>query len=129
MIVVDTSVWINRLHDIPTSASLALDAITDTRRIIVGDIVMLEVLQGIRKEEQAARVELLLQRFTVRPMLGRLLAIKAASNYRILRRKGVTIRSSIDMIIATFCIEHGYMLLHDGRDFQPMAEHLGLRLA
>ena len=128
MIVVDTSVWINRLHNMSTAATRTLDTIADPRRIIVGDIVMLEVLQGARTEDMAARLESLLQRFVVVPMLSESLALKAARNYRSLRRKGVTIRSSIDVIIATFCIEHNHMLLHDDRDFAPMAQHIGLQL-
>jgi predicted nucleic acid-binding protein len=129
VIVVDTSVWIGRLHDASTAATRTLDAIVDPRQIAVGDIVMLEVLRGARSEEMAARLERLLRRFAVVSMLNESLALKAAGNYRALRRKGVTIRSSIDVVIATFCIEHGHSLLHDDRDFTPMVEHLGLRLA
>lgn len=129
MIIVDTSVWINRLHNMSTAATRTLDAIVDPRQIIVGDIVMLEVLQGARSEQQAARLERLLRRFVVMPMLNESLALKAASNYRALRRRGVTIRSSIDIVIGTFCVEYGHLLLHDDRDFTPMVQHLGLRLA
>lgn len=129
MIIVDTSVWINRLHNMSTAATRTLDAIVDPRQIIVGDIVMLEVLQGARSEQQAARLERLLRRFVVMPMLNESLALKAASNYRALRRRGVTIRSSIDIVIGTFCVEYGHLFLHDDRDFAPMVQHLGLRLA
>ena len=87
MIIVDTSVWINRLHDVSTAATRTLDAIVDPRQIVVGDIVMLEVLQGARSEQQAARLERLLRRFVVMPMLNESLALKAASNYRALRRR------------------------------------------
>jgi predicted nucleic acid-binding protein len=129
VIVVDTSVWINRLHNGSTAATRTLDAIVDPRQIAVGDIVMLEVLQGARTETLAARLERLLRRFSVVSMLNEDLALKAAGNYRALRRKGVTVRSSIDVVIGTFCIEHGHVLLHDDRDFAPMVQHLGLRLA
>lgn len=128
MIVVDTSVWINRLNGVSTTAVRALEAIADPRQIVVGDIVLLEVLQGARQEEKAQRIETLLRRFAVKPMLGQSMAVTAASNYRKLRRKGVTIRSSIDVVIATYCIEHGHQLLHDDRDFHPMAQHLGLQV-
>lgn len=128
MIVVDTSVWINRLNGVSTTAVRALEAIADPRQIVVGDIVLLEVLQGARQEEKAQRIETLLRRFAVKPMLGQSMAVTAASNYRTLRRKGVTIRSSIDVVIATYCIEHGHQLLHDDRDFHPMAQHLGLQV-
>jgi predicted nucleic acid-binding protein len=129
VIVVDTSVWINSLHNVSTAATRMLDAIVDPRQIIVGDIVMVEVLQGARTEALAARLEKLLRRFSVVSMLNEGLALKAASNYRALRRKGVTVRSSIDVVVGTFCMEHGHALLHDDRDFTPMVQHLGLRLA
>ena len=129
MIVVDTSVWINKLRDIETAASRKLDSIANTREIIVGDVILLEVLQGARSDESAARMERLLKRFTVKPMLSEHLAIKAAGSYRHLRQRGITIRSSIDLVIATFCIEWGHALLQDDRDFLPMTEHLGLQLA
>jgi predicted nucleic acid-binding protein len=129
VIVVDTSVWINHLHNVSTAATRTLDAIVDPRQIVVGDIVMLELLQGARTEELAGRLERLLRRFVVISMLNEAAALKAAGNYRALRRKGVTIRSSIDVVIGTFCIEHGHVLLHDDRDFAPMVQHLGLRLA
>lgn len=129
MIVVDTSVWINRLNGVSTPSVEALKTIADPRQVLVGDIVLLEVLQGSRHEEAAQRIETLLRRFAVRAMLGQSIALKAAGNYRQLRRKGLTIRSSIDVVIATYCIEHGHQLLQDDRDFKPMAEHLGLQLA
>lgn len=128
MIVVDSSVWINRLRNVSTDATRTLDAIADPRQIVVGDIVMLEVLQGARTEERAAHLERMLRRFRVLAMLNEPLALKAAAHYRSLRRKGVTVRSPIDVIIGTFCIEHGHMLLQDDRDFRPLAEHLGLQL-
>lgn len=129
MIVVDSSVWINQIRGRETEATRALESIQDTTAIIVGDVVLLEVLQGARSEPTARLLEGHLRRFQLEPMLDSRLAIQAADNYRRLRKAGVTIRSSIDMIIATFCIEKGHALLEDDRDFRPMAEHLGLRLA
>jgi predicted nucleic acid-binding protein len=128
VIVVDSSVWINRVRDVSTAATRTLDAIVDPRQIIVGDIVLLEVLQGARTEENAERLKRLLRRFQVSAMLNEDLALKAAANYRTLRRRGITIRSPIDVIIGTYCIEHGHVLLQDDRDFVPMAKHLGLQL-
>lgn len=97
--------------------------------LAIGDVVLLEVLQGARTEADAARIERNLRQFPVLPMLGPSLAARAARNYRLLRARGVTMRKSADLIIGTFCIEHGHRLMHGDRDFDPMATHLGLRIA
>lgn len=97
--------------------------------ILVGDLILLEVLQGARGERQATLIERNLRQFTIRPMLNDGLAVKAARNYRLLRAQGITVRKTIDVIIGTFCIEEGHTLLHDDRDFDPMCEHLGLQIA
>lgn len=94
---------------------------------LVGDLILLEVLQGARNDGHAARLEREMREFPVTNMLDGDLAVKAARNYRALRTKGITIRKTADVIIATFCIEHGHELLHDDRDFGPFSEHLGLR--
>lgn len=129
MIVVDSSVWINKFRGIQTEAVRTLSKIDDGATILVGDIILLELLQGARTEAQAARIERLMRTFAFENMLDRELSIIAARNFRALRGLGFTIRTSVDLIIATFCIEHDHALLHDDRDFLPMAEHLGLRLA
>jgi predicted nucleic acid-binding protein len=97
-----------------------------TEPILVGDLILLEVLQGARDELHAARIERGLRRFQVAPLLDADLAPRAARNYRRLRDMGITIRKTNDIIIGTFCIERGYSLLHDDRDFVAMEEHLGL---
>jgi predicted nucleic acid-binding protein len=94
----------------------------------VGDLILLEVLQGVRNERHATQMEQYLRRFRIEGMLDEDLAVSAARNYRRLREKGVTIRKTADLIIGTFCIEYGYALLHDDRDFEPMAANLGLRV-
>lgn len=129
MIVVDSSVWINKFRGIQTEAVRTLLKIDDGATILVGDLILLELLQGARTEAQAARIERLMRAFAFENMLDRELSIIAARNFRTLRGLGFTIRTSVDLIIATFCIEHHHALLHDDRDFLPMAEHLGLRLA
>lgn len=131
MIVVDSSVWISQLRGLETPAvgRLKSIAIEEPSDILVGDLILLEILQGARNEQHAARIERNLRQFTIRPMLNDALAVKAARNYRILRERGITVRKTIDVIIGTFCIEEGHTLLHDDRDFQPMAEHLGLQVA
>ena len=95
----------------------------------MGDIVLLEVLQGARGAQDALVIEQRLRGFDVATMLNPELAIEAAANYRLLRGLGITVRKTVDLIIGTYCIEHGHILLHDDRDFEPMRVHLGLRVA
>lgn len=128
MIVVDSSVWIDRFRGIETEATRKLMAIEDLGEVIVGDIVFLEVLQGARDDRHAARLERSLRHFAIEPMLNGDLAVAVARNYRHLRGLGVTVRKTPDMIIATFCIERGHLLLQQDRDFAPMVAGLGLRL-
>jgi predicted nucleic acid-binding protein len=128
MIVVDSSVWIGNLRDSGSEPVRGL-AETEDDQILVGDVVLLEVLQGARDEAHASRIERNLRRYPVAPMLSDSLAVQAARNYRNLRERGVIVRKTVDMIIGTFCIEGGHSLLHDDRDFDPMAQHLGLQVA
>jgi predicted nucleic acid-binding protein len=126
VILVDSSVWIAQLRGSWTVATAKLEAAASREPILVGDLILLEVLQGARDEAHAARIERGLRRFDVVPLLDADLAPRAAQNYRKLRDLGVTIRKTADIIIGTFCIERRCLLLHDDRDFAPMAEHLGL---
>ncbi|MGO4869630.1 MAG: PIN domain nuclease [Roseiarcus sp.] len=128
MIVVDSSVWIANLRDEGSEAVAKLRAIYDPDTILVGDIVLLEVLQGARGDAHAARIESSMRNFAVESMLGETLAVRAAAHYRFLRERGVTVRKTIDLVIATFCLERGHILLHDDRDFDAMAAHLALRV-
>lgn len=130
MILVDSSVWIDNLRGIDNAAVRKLRALDDDdEEVVIGDLILLEVLQGARDEPHAARIERNLRRFQIAPMLDADLAIRAAGNYRALRERGVTVRKTIDMIIGTFCMESGHVLLHSDRDFAPMVTHLGLQLA
>ena len=126
MILVDSSVWIAHLRGLRTPATAKLEAAAGREPILVGDLILLEVLQGARDEAHAARIERGLRRFDVVPLLDADLAPRAARNYRKLRDLGITIRKTADIIIGTFCIERRHALLHDDRDFAPMEEHLGL---
>jgi len=126
MILVDSSVWIAHLRGHRTSATAKLEAVASRERILIGDLILLEVLQGARDEAHAARLERGLRRYALVSLLDGRLAPRAARNYRRLRELGITIRKTADVIIGTFCIEHRYALLHDDRDFVPMQEHLGL---
>jgi predicted nucleic acid-binding protein len=126
VIVVDSSVWINLLNNIVTEPVSRLRELIPTTPLLIGDLILCEVLQGFRTEAQARLVERSLRRFEPVSLLDPELAVKAAANYRFLRRRGVTIRKTIDVIIGTFCIERDHTLLHDDRDFEPMARFLGL---
>ena len=129
MVVVDSSVWIANLRGVETEAVDRLRKIVGEGSAVVGDLILLEVLQGARDEAHAARIERDLRQFPVLPMQGGALAVKAARNYRILREGGITIRKAIDLVIGTFCIETGFALLQHDRDFRGMASRLGLQLA
>lgn len=129
MIVVDTSVWVAHFRNERSAAVSKLRGIADPNDVVVGDLVLLECLQGARDEAHAARIEGTLSVFQIESMLDAALAVEAARHYRNLRARGVTPRKTIDVIIAAFCIKRGYLLLHQDRDFEPMVAHLGLRAA
>ena len=126
MILVDSSVWIAHLRGSWTVGTAKLDASIRREPILVGDLILLEVLQGARDEAHAARIERGLRRFDIVPLLDAELAPRAARNHRKLRALGVTVRKTADIIIGTYCIERRCALLHDDRDFAPMEAHLGL---
>jgi predicted nucleic acid-binding protein len=130
VIVVDSSVWIALLRGRETEAVRKLRALVETEddQLLVGDLVLLEVLQGARDDGHAARIERSLRRFAIALMLDEAIALGAAAGYRRLRTRGITVRKTIDMIIGTFCVSSGHALLHDDRDFDPMVPHLGLRV-
>lgn len=128
MIVVDSSVWIDWIRDLETTETDKLAA-CNPDDILVGDIVLLEVLRGAKGERHARDLEARLREYEMAPMLDISLATRAAANYRRLRSLGITTRTMSDLIIGTFCIERSHPLLAKDRDFLPMAEHLGLRLA
>ncbi len=100
----------------------------DEERLLIADLVLCEVLQGLRDEAEAAAVEASLRRFEPVELGGHDIAVKAAANYRLLRSAGITVRKTIDLIIGTWCAQNGHGLLHDDRDFDLMAPHIGLRV-
>jgi len=128
MIFVDSSVWIDYFNGRITKQTNILDSIVGDELIIVGDIILTEVLQGFRQDKDFNKARELLDCFIFKEMLGMDIAVESAKNYRILREKGVTVRKTIDVIIATFCIENNLPLLHSDRDFRAMEEHLALRV-
>ncbi len=126
MIFVDSSVWINYFNGVGTPEVEHLDGLLGTRRVAIGDLVLLEVLQGFRRRKDYDTAKELLLSLKLFDLLGQKMALKSAQNYRILRSKGITIRKTADVVIATFCIENNLSLLHADRDFEPFVEHLGL---
>lgn len=126
MIVVDSSIWVDVMRKIDNPGTRKFRSIDPTGDIILGDVVLLEVLQGARDDLNALRIERELRQFNLRQMLDGDIAIHAAANYRRLRSLGKTIRKTNDLIIGTWCIENRCALLHNDRDFLPMVDHLGL---
>jgi hypothetical protein len=126
LIVVDSSVWIDFLNGRKAPHVRRLDAILGTDEIIVGDLVLCEVLQGLDSEREAKEIEARLRAFAIVSMVGETNALAAARNFRYLRSHGITIRKTIDLLIGTWCVENRLPLLHNDADFRPMARHLGL---
>ena len=129
MIVVDSSVWIDFFNGVSTPEVERLDALLGTSPITIGDLILVEVLQGFRNERDASTVRQLFRALPLLTMVGAQNAYKAAENYRMLRSRGITVRKTIDGIIATACIEANVPLLFSDRDFLPYVEHLGLEVA
>ena len=127
MILVDSSVWIDYFNGRPTAATDRLDNLLSHQLLLTGDIILAEVLQGFRRQSDFRRARSLLDKLEYRDMLGRDVAIAAAENYRKLRALGLTVRKTIDVMIATFCIRNSHHLLHSDRDFKPMEQHLKLK--
>jgi hypothetical protein len=126
VIVVDSSVWIDFLNGRNAPHVRRLSTVLGADEVIVGDLMLCEVLQGLDSERAALEVEPLLRRFEIVPMAGDAIAVAAARNFRSLCRRGITIRKTIDLLIGTWCIENRRPLLHNDSDFGPMARHLGL---
>ncbi|MBS0392945.1 MAG: PIN domain nuclease [Proteobacteria bacterium] len=130
MLVVDSSVWIDFFNARESAARGELRQLLDDghTRLVVPDLVLYEVLRGFRHERALRQARLLLQTLSVEPCGGEDIALAAAEHYRHLRARGVTVRSAIDVMVAAFCIERDYLLLHSDRDYDAMAAHRGLRL-
>ena len=127
MILVDSSVWIDFFRGTVTPETERLDALLGSELLVVGDLILAEVLQGFSSERDFNQARKLLTALDVVTLGGPEIAIQAARNFRTLRARGVTIRKTIDTLIATRCIESDYALLFSDRDFEPFVEHLGLR--
>ena len=127
MILVDSSVWIDYFRGTVTPQTEKLDSLLGQQPLAIGDLILTEVLQGFDDEQDLHDARKMLTSLLLVELGGREIAIQAAKNLRALRRSGVTVRKTIDTIIATRCIEDEYDLLHSDRDFEPFAKHLGLR--
>ena len=128
MIIVDTTVWIDYLGGITNLQTSWLDRELGRQNLGLTDIILCEVLQGVRGDAAFNQVRRDLLKFEIFATGGIELALAAALNYRSLRRHGYTVRKTIDCIIASFCLREGHWLLHRDRDFDPFEKHLGLRV-
>ncbi len=128
MILIDSSVWIDYFNGVQTAHTDWLDSSLGNIPIIIGDLILTEVLQGFQSDKDFKIAKDLLLNIPFMPMCSRPLSLQSAMNYRYLRKKGVTVRKTIDVIIGTFCIQNQFSLLHCDRDFDPMVKHLGLEI-
>ena len=128
MILVDSSVWVDYFRGAMTAQTDKLDRLLGREPLAIGDLILAEVLQGFDSERDFKTAQRLLTRLLIVEIGGREIAIQAARNYRVLRGHGVTVRKTIDTMIATRCIESGFELLHSDRDFDAFAVYLGLRV-
>jgi predicted nucleic acid-binding protein len=128
LILVDSSVWIDYFKGVVTPQTQRLDKLLGHELLAVGDLMLTEVLQVFAKERDFSEAKKLLTSLIVVELGGQEIAIQAARNFRALRNLGVTVRKTIDMIVAARCIASGYDLLHNDRDFEPFVIHLGLRI-
>ena len=129
MILVDSSVWIDYFRGVSTPQSDRLDALLGAQPLVIGDIVLAEVLQGFDSDRDFNQALGLMTSLDLIEIGGRDVAIQAARNFRALRVLGVTVRKTIDTLIATRCIEDRLTLLYSDRDFDPFVKHLGLASA
>lgn len=129
MILVDSSVWIDYFRGAATPEAEKLDSLLGNEPIATGDLILIEVLQGFLNDRDFNQARKLMTSLVVIDLAGQHIAIQAAKNFRVLRSHGITVRKTIDTVIATRCIENKLSLLYSDRDFDAFVEHLGLRSA
>jgi predicted nucleic acid-binding protein len=129
VILVDTSVWIDYFRGVVTPEADKLDSLLGVEQLVIGDLILTEVLQGFISDREFNQGRKLMASIPLIPLVGEDIAVQAARNFRKLRTLGVTIRKTIDTLIATSCIEKELSLLYSDRDFDPFVKHLGLRSA
>jgi len=129
MILVDSSVWIDFFNGTENIETDKLSEMLGLEEVVIGDLILTEVLQGFRSDTDYKTARNVLTSLTVHDLLGKELAIKSANNFRKLRKKGITIRKTADVIIATYCIENKIPLLFTDKDFLPFVDNLRLKSA
>ena len=127
MILVDSSVWIDYFNGQVTPETNKLDTLLGVEPLGIGDLILTEVLRGFRSDLDYQTAKKLMMTLSIFEMLGTDMAIQSADNFRILRKRGITVRKTADVIIASYCIEHNYSLLFADKDFLPFVAHLGLK--
>jgi hypothetical protein len=127
-LLVDSSVWIDYFNGVITPQTDLLDELLGSEFIVTGDLILAEVLQGFHRDTDYGQARNALLQLPMLNMVGTAIADQSAANYRHLRKRGLTIRKTIDCLIATFCIENDLTLLHSDRDFNPFEENLGLQV-
>ncbi|POZ53233.1 Ribonuclease VapC11 [Methylovulum psychrotolerans] len=128
MIMVDSSVWVDYFNGTDTLAVKKLDTLLGVQPICIGDLILAEVLQGFRHDRDYQTAKSLLGSLPIHSLLGVNMALKSAENFRKLRKQGITVRKTVDTIIATYCIENSLPLLHSDKDFLPFQQFLGLQV-
>jgi predicted nucleic acid-binding protein len=123
--LVDTSVWVDLFRGAQTPQVARLKALVGHEELVLGDLILAEILQGLRTDREARQVEAALRSYRVFALVGQAMARLSANHYRELRRRGITVRKTIDCLIATWCIAHRVPLLHNDKDFGPFVQ-LGL---
>lgn len=126
MVIVDTSAWIEYLNGSRCRVVAKVDQCLEQDLVAIGDLIYCEIMQGIRSPRQRSQVSSLLLCLPQFDMVGFSIVEKSAANYRLLRSKGITVRKTIDVLIGTFCSEHGFQIVHHDSDFDLMAKHIGL---
>ncbi len=128
MIFLDSTVLIDYFNGSNNWQVKVLDSILGKELVVIGDYVLTEVLQGFRNEKVKKKKKTILLTFPCYDIGGKEMALQSAKNYRYLRKKGMTIRKTIDTMIATFCIENKFTLLHNDKDFEPFTKYLSLEV-
>jgi predicted nucleic acid-binding protein len=128
MLVIDSTVWVDYFNGSENPQTDYLDNIVDKQLILIGDLILTEVLQGFRTDTDFEKARREMGKFTQVEMVNLALALQSARNYRLLRRKGITVRKTIDSLIATYCIENEHSLLHKDNDYDGYEELLGLKV-
>jgi hypothetical protein len=126
MWLVDSSVWIDYFNGVPNTQTELLDRALGVEELAIGDLMLCEVLQGFRRQAEFDQARAALQSLPVYTLGGVQIALQSAEHYCYLRQRGITVRKTIDCLIATFAINRGFALLHNARDFDAFEQHLGL---